>query len=384
MTRLAAAAWLVAGWCMVGCTSSQRVDSGQTAVTTIEPATRSTAVGPPITIADLDAVIRKVATDWYGGSGIGGVVAVVGTSDGNVRVVAVGQGSPGVAAASDDVMRTGSITKTFTAALSVRLARYGLIDLDAPVTDQLPDLGLAPEITVRRLLNHTSGITDPEPTELIARFQADPAHRFNAAELAALAVLPPRDPAGDFVYANANYHLVAMLIEHATGRDFADVLRSEILDVVGLDHTYLVGFEPVSEAVVPGNVDLDGDGTEDSLADIPYLAVDSYAWAAGAIATTPADLVAFLRALFDGTLLDDDGIAELTDRANDGQRPLGLIEIDIDTWGHNGGAPGYQTAYTHDAARGVTAALFTNCPTCAEGTPDLWEPVHDLLHAAAP
>ncbi len=70
---------------------------------------------------------------------------------------------------------------------------------------------------------------------------------------------------------------------------------------------------------MPGNVDLNGDGTEDSLADIPYLAVDSYSWAAGAIATTPADLVAFLRALFDGTLLDDAGVAELTDRAHDGQ-----------------------------------------------------------------
>jgi D-alanyl-D-alanine carboxypeptidase len=266
----------------------------------------------------------------------------------------------------------------------VRLAHQGLIDLDAPVADQLPDLGLGPEITVRRLLNHTSGITDPDPNELVARFRADPAHHFSVAELSDFAQVPSPARVGEFVYANANYHLVGMLIEEVTGRDFADVLRTEILAVAELDHTYLVGFEPVTDPVVPGNVDLDGDGTEDSLADVPYLAVDSYGWAAGAIATTPTDLVAFLRALFDGTLLDDDGVAELTDRVHDGQFPLGLINIDTDTWGHNGGAPGYQAAFIHDAARGVTAALFTNCPTCAAGNADLWEPVHTLLLAATP
>jgi D-alanyl-D-alanine carboxypeptidase len=370
--------------CILGCSSSHRVDDRRTSATSAEPATLPTASRSATTIADLDAAIGQIASDWYGNAEIGGVVAVVGTPDGTSRAVAVGQAAPGVAAATDDVMRTGSITKTFTATVAVRLARQGLIDLDAPVADQLPDLGLGPEITVRRLLNHTSGITDPDPNELVARFRADPAHHFSVAELSDFAQVPSPARVGEFVYANANYHVTGMLIEEVTGRDFADVLRTEILAVAELDHTYLVGFEPVTEPVVPGNVDLDGDGTEDSLADVPYLAVDSYGWAAGAIATTPTDLVAFLRALFDGTLIDDDGAAELTDRAHDGQLPLGLINIDTDTWGHNGGAPGYQAAFIHDAARGVTAALFTNCPTCAAGNADLWEPVHTLLLAATP
>jgi D-alanyl-D-alanine carboxypeptidase len=378
------AACLVAGLCILGCSSSHRVDGSQSSATTAEPATFPTASRSATTIADLDAAIGQIASAWYGNAETGGAVAVVGTPDGTSRAVAVGQAAPGVAAATDDVMRTGSITKTFTATVAVRLAHQGLIDLDAPVADQLPDLGLGPEITVRRLLNHTSGITDPDPNELVARFRADPAHHFSVAELSDFAQVPSPARVGEFVYANANYHLVGMLIEEVTGADFADVLRTEILAVAELDHTYLVGFEPVTDPVVPGNVDLDGDGTEDSLADVPYLAVDSYGWAAGAIATTPTDLVAFLRALFDGTLLDDDGVAELTDRVHDGQFPLGLINIDTDTWGHNGGAPGYQAAFIHDAARGVTAALFTNCPTCAAGNADLWEPAHTLLLAATP
>jgi D-alanyl-D-alanine carboxypeptidase len=357
--------------------ADHRAIQASVSATTLRTSTVATSAS-----ADLDSTVRRITSEWYGTTDIGGAVAVVGTRDGAVHVAAVGQAAPGVPATRDDVMRTGSITKSFTAALAVRLARRGLIDLDAPVADGLPDLGLAPEVTVRTLLDHTSGITDPDPNELIARFRADPAHHFSVEELTAFAHLPSTGPVGEFVYANANYHLVGVLIERVTRRDFADVLRSEILDVAGLEHTYLVGFEPVAEPVVPGNVDLDGDGTEDSLTDFPYVAVDSYGWAAGAIATTPADLVAFARAMFDGTLLDDDGVAELTDRSHDGQHPLGLIQVDADAWAHNGGAPGYRAAYLHQADRGVTAALFTNCPSCAAGDPDLWEPIGRLLDAA--
>jgi D-alanyl-D-alanine carboxypeptidase len=157
------------------------------------------------------------------------------------------------------------------------------------------------------------------------------------------------------------------------------VLRSEISNVVGLEHTYLLGSEPVPEPIVPGNTDLDGDGTEDSLEEIPYLAVDTYGWSAGAIATTPADLVAFVRSLFDGTLLDDSAIAQLTDRSHDGEHPLGLVQFEQAGWGHNGGAPGYHAVYVHQPDRGVTGALFTNCPECAAGTQDTWEVVADLL-----
>jgi D-alanyl-D-alanine carboxypeptidase len=332
--------------------------------------------------SDLDDTIREIASDWYGTTEVGGAVAVVGTPDTAVHVAAIGQSAPGVPARPDDVMRVGSITKTFTATLAVRLARRGVIDLDSPAANHLPELRLVPQVTLRTLLNHTSGIRDPDPTALIARFRAASAHRFTVAELLAFATLPSESVSPEFVYANANYHLAAALIERVTGRDFAEVLRTEVLDTAGLEHTYLVGFEPIPEPVVPGNVDLDGDGSEDSLADIPYLAVDTYSWSAGAVATTPTDLVAFARAVFDGTLLDDAGLAELTDRAGGGEHPLGLVQFDQNAWAHNGAAPGYRAAYVHRPDRGVTAALLTNCPSCAAGDPEMWSTVADLLATA--
>jgi D-alanyl-D-alanine carboxypeptidase len=130
---------------------------------------------------------------------------------------------------------------------------------------------------------------------------------------------------------------------------------------------------------VPGSVDLDGDGDEDSLAAVPYLAVDMYSWSAGAIASTAADLVTFARAVFDGTLLDDAGLAELTDRSGGGAHPLGLVRVDLDAWGHNGGAPGYRAVLIHRPHQGVTAALFTNCPSCAARDPEMWQTGADLL-----
>ena len=330
----------------------------------------------------LTGEIRGLIDAWYGSSDIGGVVAVVGLADDSVHTVAVGEGSPGQPADPTDVMRIGSITKTYVAALVLRLADDGRLSLDDPVTTHLPDLGIADTVTIRDLLRHTSGIADPDPELLIAEFRADSGYRYGYDGLIAFADIPDGtavEPAG-FAYANAGYHVLGGLIEQVTGTDMATVLRSEILDTADLGHTFLAGFETVPDPIVPGNVDLDGDGTEDSLADVPYLAIDTYGWTAGALVTTPDDLVSFARALFDGMLLSEEAIAEMTTIGigPDAGYGLGIIDVGGGAWGHNGGAPGYQAVFAHDPGRGLTAAMFTNCPTCAT-TLDSWELMEGLL-----
>lgn len=318
-----------------------------------------------ITSGDLAARVEILATDWYGPAETGGVTALISPSKSTIHLAALGEAEPDHPATADDLMRIGSITKTYTAAVVLRLAEQGLLSLDDPVSVHLSQLALPRDVTVRDLLGHTSGITDPEPADLIAEFRADSARRYTRDDLIAFANLPTNNDAREFRYANANYHLAGLVIEAATGTTYAEALRAEILQPGGLDHTYLVEFEPIPVPVVPGNVDLDGDGKEDSLAEIPYTAIDTYAWSAGAIATTPTDLVRFANALFDSTLLNDDSLRELTSG-------LGIIEIDQNWWGHNGGAPGYQAAFAHDPERHTTIAVFTNCPTCAT-TIDTWD-----------
>ncbi len=72
----------------------------------------------------------------------------------------------------------------------------------------------------------------------------------------------------------------------------------------------------------------------------------------------------------------------MTDGSGTGEYTLGLVAFGQGAWGHNGGAPGYEAVFVHQPDRGVTAALFTNCPTCAAGTPDTWEVVAELLTTA--
>lgn len=337
----------------------------------------------PVADPDIESAIRQIVSEWYGPSEIGGVVAVVATPDGTLHTATIGEAAPGTPARADDIVRIGSITKTYTAAITLRLASRGLIDLDAPVSEYVTALDLDPRVTVRSLLDHTSGIADPRGEDLIAAFVADPAHRYTTDELVALAQLDTAAEIGRFDYANVNYHLAGLVIEHVTGHDFTTVLNDEILEPLGLDHTHLVGFEPGDVAVVPGNADLDGDGTADTLAETPYLAVDTYGWTAGAIATTPADLVSFVTALFDGALLDHDAVSSLTTTDGDGYA-MGLVSVGLSRWGHNGGAPGYHAVFVHQPDAGTTAALFTNCPACATGTPDTWQIVGQLLDLAAP
>jgi len=330
------------------------------------------------------ADIREIVEVWYGPSETGGVVAAVGLPDGSIHTEVLGDAAPDQPARADDLMRAGSITKTFVAALALRLDEQGVLSLDDPVSVHLPELGIAEPVTVRHLLSHTSGIGDPAPELLIGEFQADSGRAYDYADLIAFADVPtdPTSSTGSFAYANAGYHVLGGVIERAAGTDVASLLRSEILERAGLSDTYMVGFEELPRTVVPGNVDLEGDGEVDSLADIPYLAVDTYSWTAGAIATTPRDLVTFARSLFDGTLLSQESLDAMTATPPDGGYGLGLVDVG-GSWGHNGGAPGYHAVFAHDPGRGLTAALFTNCPACATGTANTWEIIDGLLGIAA-
>jgi D-alanyl-D-alanine carboxypeptidase len=372
------------GWRSLGATVgfALAVASCSSSATSAEDGAPSEAIPDH---SQLTSEIRDLADTWYGTSDIGGVVAVVGLADDSVHSVAIGEGAPGQPADPSDVMRIGSITKTYISALVLRLADEGRLSLDDSVTTHLPDLGIADSITIRDLLGHTSGIADPDPELLISEFRADSGYRYGYDELIAFADIPDGievEPAG-FAYANAGYHVLGGVIERVTGTDIATVLRDEILDTADLAHTFLVGFEGVPDPIIPGNVDLDGDGTEESLVDVPYLAIDTYSWTAGAIVTTPDDLVSFARSLFDGTLLSEEAIAEMTSIGTgpDAGYGLGIVDIGDGVWGHNGGAPGYQAIFAHDPDRGSTAAVFTNCPSCAT-TPDTWSLMEGLLAIA--
>ena len=257
------------------------------------PATIPAETGALTASVPVEISLRTALEDWYGSVDIGGAVVGIGLPNGDVLEAATGEAAPGSPAAVDDTMRVGSITKTFMAALTLRLHDSGVLDIDDPVAEYLPDLGIDEAVTIRSLLAHTSGVTDSDQEALVASIRADPGQRFELAELVELAELPDRSEPGSqsFTYTNAGYHLVGAVIESATGTNVAEVLRAEVLEPAGLTNTYLAGAENVPTPIVPGNIDLDGDGLEDSLHGIPYMAVETHAWTAGALVSTPTDLI---------------------------------------------------------------------------------------------
>jgi D-alanyl-D-alanine carboxypeptidase len=218
----------------------------------------------------------------------------------------------------EDPFRAASVTKAVTAATAVRLAAEGRWDLDNSVArflapplvrllQQLKGLPSVEALTIRRLLNHTSGLPDYFFHEgFQARVQAEPNRLWNPAELIE-AALDGRDlaflPGSDFSYGDTGYVLVGLAIERLMNRALAEIYRSLIFDPLAMEATYLEWHEPPRGFQVSHHYD----GLRDLL---PMNT--SFEWAGGGLVTTAGDLVRFLRGLFGGVLFDRRWSANLT------------------------------------------------------------------------
>ncbi|WP_372659944.1 serine hydrolase domain-containing protein [Amycolatopsis kentuckyensis] len=303
--------------------------------------------------------------------GVPGAEAVI--QDGHrTRVVRSGAGdvTTGKPFPRNGSFRAGSVTKSFVATVVLQLAGEGRVKLDAPVERYLP--GLLPDrrITVRQLLQHTSGIPD-----YLQEFDlSDPeALRHRGAspeELVTLALKHPAlfPPGTSWSYSNTNYIVAGMLAEKVTGRALGDLIAQRITRPLGLRDTYLPrrGDEklpdPHAVGYTPDLVDFsDFDAT--------------IAGAAGGLVSTPADLDRFYGALLGGRLLRPAELAEMkrtvpADLGVPGARyGLGVGSIPLscgEFWGHEGGIIGFTNlAGVGPGGRRVTVVLNQN-PTPAE------------------
>ncbi|MFE5076580.1 serine hydrolase domain-containing protein [Streptomyces halstedii] len=261
--------------------------------------------------------------------------------------------------------RIGSITKTFTSVAVLQQVAEGRIGLDTPIGDYLPELvpgERGREVTVRMLLNHTSGIADyilpAFPGLVTDPGQALDEGRFRELvpeELVrlGLAAEPPA-PRGTHAYANTNYLIAGLLLEKVTGQDPEAYITENVIRRAGLRHTYF----PRS-ARIPGphaRMYESFYGTIDPARD--YSVYDmSWAGTAGAMVSTTDDLNDFYRRLLGGKLL---GAAELREMKTTvpayepapGQEVamrygLGLYTLKMPGgdwyWGHDGGVFGAGT-----------------------------------------
>ncbi|WP_201438706.1 serine hydrolase domain-containing protein [Saccharothrix sp. 6-C] len=284
---------------------------------------------------------------------------------------------------TDGYVRIASSTKMFTAVAILQLADEGKLALDDTVEKFLPGVvrgtgaGAAVDgrtITVRQLLNHTSGMTTEMP--LMPRGILPIKDRyFDARELldAALTQAPTYGPGQDraWGYSNAGYVLLGLVAQKVAGRPFAEVVTERIINPIGLKETYYPGpgdrdiRSPHPQGYLPARDDT-GKPTGD-LVDITRFD-PSIAGAAGQMIATPSDVNKFLVALQGGRLLKPNRLAEMRQTVSAPGFPegwrygLGTIEMKlscgITAYGHGGDADGFQTrtAITPEG-RAVTVAV---------------------------
>ncbi|MER6394988.1 serine hydrolase domain-containing protein [Kitasatospora sp. NPDC001603] len=326
--------------------------AGAVAAGALAPTTAFAGGRPDSVQSSLNALVKE--------DGVPATLAAVKGRDGRTRDYTAGVGdlATGAKVPVDGQIRAGSNTKTFTAVVVLQLVAEGKVGLDASVDTYLPGLlrgdgidGRA--ITVRQLLQHTSGLPDYMDAPALADFTTVQYRYFEPRELLDGALVQKaRFPAGSsWEYSNTNYLVAGLLVQKVTGRPVGEVITKRVIDRVGLRHTYFPapGDTAVHEAHPHGYFR----GSPDAPL-VDYTEMDaSMAWAAGGIVSTNTDLNAFFAALLGGRLLPPAQLAEMrttvpAELLGPGVRyGLGLQSKPLScgglAWGHGGTSPGYRT-----------------------------------------
>ena len=287
--------------------------------------------------------------------------------------------------AATDHFFIGSATKTFAAVILLQLVDEGLLSLDDSLATYRPEFPRADAISIRHLLNHTSGVSD-----YAVYFYYRPWEEFMAAidkqwtvdEMLEVGgrLEPFGEPGELFAYSATNYALVAAIIEQLTGESFQTVLRERIFEHLRMNDSWLNAWEPSR-----GEVEATGYlGPVDSwphsdrfgeLGPTRFLDDANFTWAAGGIVSTAVDATGFLEALFGGELLSEAMMQEMQSfiptptlggvTTGDEESFYGLgvlkgVRPSYTMIGHGGLFNGYSTLMMHIPECDANVALFAN------------------------
>lgn len=249
--------------------------------------------------------------------------------------------------------RIGSITKTFTAALTLLAVDEGKLDLNQSIDSFFPKLKNADKITLKQLLNHHSGIysitDDPKYLDwhTKAHSRAEMLDKIYNYE-------PAFEPESRGEYSNSNYVLLTIILEKVYGKSFAEILNEKIAQPLELKNTRF-----------GGKIDLNNKESNSYSYQREWVKKSetdsSIPLGAGGIISTPADIIHFGEALFSGKIISENSLKEMTSFTND--YGLGLFEIPFYNkkgWGHTGGIDGFSSIWAYFPNENVSVALTSN------------------------
>jgi D-alanyl-D-alanine carboxypeptidase len=326
------------------------------------------------TVTSAGTGLPQMVQRWRARAGVPAVTLAVDAPDRPLVLAASGTGlrDGGPPVTVDAQFRVASITKLFVATVVLQLAEEGKLRLDDPLARYVPSFPGGNRITLRQLLNHTSGVPD---FELADRFGegllADRQRRWRTDQILALVSNVRLDfaPGTRYRYSNTGYVLLGAVVGAVTGSTWAAQVRRRIIDPLHLQHTHVAGAEPVPGGVLPGYFDTDKDGDEENIeTGGPWPSLETAEGPAGAIVSTAADLAVFGGALFRGRLLGPETLrqmlAEGPHHPRNSNYGLG-VEISrpdyrTTVWGHGGALPGFRSALWYVPERDTVIVVLTN------------------------
>jgi D-alanyl-D-alanine carboxypeptidase len=276
-----------------------------------------------------------------------------------------------------DHMRIASVAKTYNGAVVLRLVSQGRLRLGSTIGEVLPRLPRAWRgVTVRRMMNHTSGLPDYTTSDgFRQQFQTDPDGFVRPAKVIGWVRRDPLvfRPGSQYAYSNTDNIVLGLMAEEVTGRSYRRLLRRFVFRRLGLRETSLPTAPRLPRPFLHGYLTEPGSPPED----VSTLLSPSGAWASGGIVSTPLELNRFIRGLL-GARLFPRAVQRQQLRfvpggesspPGPGRNAAGLSIFRYRTrcgtvYGHTGNFPGYVqfTAATRDGRRGVTTSLNIPAP----------------------
>lgn len=260
----------------------------------------------------------------------------------------------------------GSITKTFTTALIMRLAEDGRLTLDDPLSRWLPDYpSITNTVTIRHLLSHTSGIynftENPNYWPMVSKTN----QVYTPQEVLGLVKSRYFLPGKGYHYSNTGFILLGLIAEAAGQNSVAHQIRSLFLQPLELPGIYLEGSEPALGERAHG-FSVNYTGSPKDITTYPLWPVEyPVAWTAGAMTATAYDLARWTRTLYGGHVLNEKSVAEMTKWTSQSGSEYGLGTLRFSTskgdfWGHSGGITGYLSIAAHSPTRQLTVVVLVN------------------------
>lgn len=277
------------------------------------------------------------------------------------------------------LMGIGSNTKTFTAVMLLKLEEQQKLSLSDAIHKYLPDFkNVNREITIRQLLQHSSGLDEYFKEDVLPELKLNPTKKWSPEEILALIDAPKFQPDEYVSYSNTNYVVAGMIIEKVTGKSYAAALEDLILEPLNLTKTYVEGYEPVKGAIAhPWAFNEDWNG-------IDRTAIGTFSYAAGCLVSTPLEMTHWYNELFNRSFLSEESLRKMTSfKPSDMggvEMGLGLFLINEKYWGHGGQTIGYSSFFLYHTDYKYVVSVMVN--DALEGNSNIEEPEEIALELA--